>query len=113
MEVIDSKTDTTAIPSSCKKITTKKWLESFVASIDISKEYSLEDVKKVLAESYKSVKKTKKVKVEGGEKRKPSKYNNFVKEQMRKIKEQNPDKDNKEIMSIAASLWKEHKEANP
>ena len=53
------------------------------------------------------------MKVEGGEKRQPSKYNNFVKEQMRKIKEENPNKDNKEIMSIAASLWKEHKEANP
>jgi hypothetical protein len=113
MEAIDNKADTTATTASSKKIATKKWLDAFVSSIDISKDYSLEDVKKILAESYKSVKKTKKVKADGGEKRKPSKYNNFVKEQMRKIKEENPDKDNKEIMSIAASLWKEHKEANP
>jgi len=111
MEAID-KTDTVASTSS-KKINTKKWLDTFVSSIDVSKDYSLEDVKKILTESYKSVKKTKKVKTEDGEKRRPSKYNIFVKEQMRKIKEENPNKDNKEIMSIAASLWKEHKEANP
>jgi hypothetical protein len=88
-------------------------LDSFVSNIDISKEYSLDELKKTLTDAYKSVKKTKKVKSEGAEKRQPSKYNLFVKEQMLKIKSENPTKDNKEIMSIAASKWKEHKETNP
>ena len=112
MENIEVKSEATA-SSASKKITTKKMLDTFVSNIDTSKEYSLDDLKKILTDAYKSVKKAKKVKSEGAEKRQPSKYNLFVKEQMLKIKSENPTKDNKEIMSIAASLWKEHKEANP
>lgn len=114
MENIEVKSEAIASSTvSSKKITTKKMLDTFVSNIDTTKEYSLEEVKKILTESYKSVKKTKKVKSEGAEKRQPSKYNLFVKEQMIKIKLENPSKDNKEIMSMAASQWKEYKEANP
>jgi hypothetical protein len=101
------KTDTVEVHTS-KKINTKKIIDTFVSNVDNTKEYSLEELKKLLTETYKSSKKSKKV---GGEKRTPSKYNIFIKEQMLKIKEENPTKNNKEIMSVAASKWKEHKEA--
>ena len=94
-----------------KKNNTRKIVDAFTSSVDSTKEYSLDDLKKLLTEAFKSTKKSKKG--EGEEKRQPSKYNIFVKEQMLKIKQENPTKDNKEIMSIAASLWKEHKLANP
>lgn len=114
MEIVEQpvqEVKTSILPPSSKKLFMRKMVDTFVSNIDVSKEYSLEEVKKIATDAYKSCKKTKKVKADGEEKRKPSEYNLFVKEQMQKIKAENPTKDNKEIMSLAASLWKEHKKS--
>lgn len=51
-----------------------------------------------------------KKKKRNAKKRNPTEYNLFVKEQMNKLKEQNPDLVNKELMIQAARLWNEQKE---
>ena len=45
-------------------------------------------------------------------KRQPTAYNIFVKDQMNKIKENNPEIPNKDRLSEIARLWKEHKNLN-
>jgi ABC-type cobalamin/Fe3+-siderophores transport system ATPase subunit len=64
---------------------------------------------KILAEIYKATT-AKKKKDPNAEKKAPSAYNLFVKEQMITLKKENPDMDNKKIMSEAAILWKSYKE---
>ena len=93
-----------------KKTNTEKFIEIFTSKIDNSVNYSLDELKKILVESYKSIK-IKKVKDSNAEKRAPSAYNLFIKEQMTNIKKSNPEMNNKEIMAKAADLWREHKES--
>ena len=45
-----------------------------------------------------------------GPKRPPTEYNLFVKEQMLKVKNENPKLENKELLGQAAKLWNIHKE---
>jgi hypothetical protein len=80
------------------------------SKIDNSVNYSLDELKKILVESYKSIK-VKKVKDPNAEKRAPSAYNLFIKDQITNIKKSNPEMNNKQIMAKAADLWREHKEA--
>jgi hypothetical protein len=87
-------------------IKTQKVVEKFVEGVDLTQKYSLDELKKVLSESYKSSK----VK-EDGEKRALSKYNIFIQNEMAGFKEQHPDKSNKEIMSLIAVKWNETKNA--
>jgi hypothetical protein len=88
---------------------TKQIIESFTSNVDYSKKYSLDELKKILAEIYKATT-AKKKKDPNAEKKAPSAYNLFVKEQMITLKKENPDMDNKKIMSEAAILWKSYKE---
>jgi len=87
-------------------VKTQKVLEKFIKNVDISVKYSLDELKKILSESYKSSK----VK-EDGEKRALSKYNIFIQNEMAGFKEQYPDKSNKEIMSLIAVKWNDVKNA--
>lgn len=89
-----------------KKNNTKKIIDSFVASVDSSNQYTLEELKKHLSDAYKLSKKKKK---DGSEKKEPSLYNMFIKDEMIKIRKESPDVDNKKLMSMAAARWTEHK----
>ena len=88
---------------------TKQIIESFTSNVDYNKKYSLDELKKILSEIYKATT-AKKKKDPNAEKKAPSAYNLFVKEKMISLKKENPDMDNKKIMSEAAVLWKIHKE---
>lgn len=87
--------------------TTTKFMDAFNASVDKNRvDYTLDELKKLLSEAYKGSKSGKK---KSGEKKEPSKYNIFIKDEIARIREANPDVDNKQLMSLAASKWKEHK----
>jgi len=90
-----------------KTVSGKKIIDVFNSHVDPNIEYSLDDLKKILSSAYKSA--VKKSKGDNVEKREPSKYNLFVKDMMMKLKTDHPNKPNKEIMSMAAALWKESK----
>lgn len=79
-------------------------IEKFKSNIDINTTYTIDQYKKFLVDSYKSLTKKEKTK------RTASEYNLFIKEQMLEIKKANPTKNNKEVMSEAALKWKEYKE---
>ena len=90
---------------------TTKILELFGAKLDNTKDdYSLDELKKLLTEAFKECK-IKKKKVAGAEKKAPSPYNIFIKEEIQRIKAEKGNVDNKQLMSLAASRWKEHKES--
>lgn len=87
-------------------MTTSKIISDFASKVDTSKEdYSLDELKKMLAEAYKTNTKKKST-----EKKEPSKYNLFIREEIQRMKKENPSVDNKQLMSLAAARWKEHKE---
>lgn len=87
---------------------TSKVVQAFVSSVDNDKnDYTLDELKKLLSDAYKV---SKKKRSNNGEKKAPSKYNIFIKNEIAKIREENPEVDNKQLMSLAASRWKEHKE---
>ena len=65
------------------------------------KEYTLEQLNKILTKVYFEVYPLKI--------RKPTEYNIFVKANMSELKKQNPDKNAKELMSLVADLWKKQK----
>jgi len=87
---------------------TSKIIDAFVSSVDTSNNYTLDELKKLLTEAYKSGKKKRSP---NAEKKPPSAYNIFIKEAIAKIREENPSVNNKELMSLAAARWKDHKAA--
>ena len=101
-----------------KNIDTNKVLEYFKESIDTSNSYTLDEYKKLITTAFKeAAKKTSKRTSKsgngsgGGEvvKREPTKYNIFVKEEILKLKAENPDKQYKDLMKMAADKWNENK----
>tara|TARA_B110001450_G_scaffold207364_1_gene197705 strand:- start:75 stop:407 length:333 start_codon:yes stop_codon:yes gene_type:complete len=86
---------------------TKIMIETFVKDIDYEKKYTLNDLKKELTHAFKSVKQKKN---ESVKKKEPSKYNIYIKEIMGKLKIDNPEKTNKEILKMAAQEWQLNKE---
>ena len=87
---------------------TSKITEAFVCSVDNNRnDYTLDELKKLLTEAYKV---SKKKRSNNGEKKAPSQYNIFIKDEIAKIREENPNVDNKQLMSLAAARWKDHKE---
>lgn len=82
-------------------------VKEFVANVGEKEDHTLDELKKLLSESYKS--KTKK-KASTGEKKAPSAYNIFIRDEIARIKKETPNVNNTEFMSIAASRWREHKE---
>ena len=85
---------------------TSKIINEFVSNVDTSRDnYTLDELKKLLTEAFKGSKKKK----TAGEKKEPSPYNLFIKDEIQKIKQENPDVDRKQLMSLAAARWKDHK----
>lgn len=95
---------------------TKKFIDEFNRQVDLTKKYKLEEIKKILSDIFKNTKKNKRTKLDSNGnviKKKPSLYNLFIKDNMEKIKKENPDiKDHKELLKKAAQLWKIEKEKN-
>jgi hypothetical protein len=89
-------------------ICTKKMLDAFVASVSVDTKYSLDDLKKLLTLAYKGASKKTKDK---SEKREPNKYNIFIKDEMKRLREEHPDKPVKELMGLAAANWTQNKNA--
>jgi hypothetical protein len=101
-------------------MSTTEIINDFVNKIDTEKTYTLKELKDALDEIYKAhntekkpaAKKTKKTAeakaaAEVKPKRQPSAYNNFVKQRMQELKQTNKDVPPRELMSMAASQWKE------
>lgn len=91
-----------------KVCATKKIVDSFVGSVDVDTKYSLDEMKKLLSDAYKCCNK----KVKSDVKREPSKYNIFVKNEILRLRAENPEKNIKELMAMAAANWKESKGGN-
>jgi hypothetical protein len=89
-------------------VCTKKVVDTFVASVSVDTRYSLDELKKILSQAYKGASKKSKDK---SEKREPNKYNIFIKDEMRRLREENPDKPVKELMGLAAANWTQNKNA--
>lgn len=100
-----------------KTVDTNKVLEYFKESIDYKKSYTLDEYKKLITTAYKeAAKKTSKKSNKSGKgtgtevvKREPTKYNIFVKEEILKLKTENPEKQYKDLMKMAADRWNENK----
>jgi hypothetical protein len=102
-----------------KAVDTNKVLEYFKESIDTSNIYALDEYKKLITAAFKEAsKKTKRASKSGSNcgsgsgdvvKREPTKYNIFVKEEILKLKAENPEKQYKDLMKMAADKWNENK----
>ena len=107
-EIQDKKTKAVA-----KNVDTNKVLEYFKESIDSTNSYTLDEYKKLITAAFKEAsKKTSKRSSKSGDevvKREPTKYNIFVKEEILKLKAENPDKQYKDLMKMAADKWNENK----
>ena len=79
---------------------TETIITNFTNLIDINKEYTNKELVNILNRVYNEVYKTKK---------KPTIYNLFVKENMSKLKETNPDLSRQDLMREIGKLWKETK----
>ena len=90
-----------------KKIKGVDILTSIKTNIEEDVEYSLDDLKKLVSNFYKKcVKKSSNV-----VKREPSAYNIFMKEEITKLRQENPDKEYKDLMKLVADKWNEKKKA--
>jgi len=114
-----------------KAVDTNKVLEYFKESIDTANNYTLDEYKKLITAAFKeAAKKTNKRSGNKGKgsgggssagqsgalgaggdvvKREPTKYNIFVKEEILKLKAENPEKQYKDLMKMAADKWNENK----
>lgn len=88
---------------------TKITIETFLKDINYDKKYTLNELKVLLTNAYKSIKQKKN---SNATKKEPSKYNIFVKEVMSKLKKENPEMSNKETLKLAASEWRKTKETS-
>ena len=86
---------------------TKDVVEKFNEAVDINNEYTKNELCIILNTVYKEVYTKKNVKKE---KRPPTKYNNFVSENMKKMKEEFPELTRQDLMKKIGELWKKQKE---
>jgi len=82
--------------------TTSKFITNFSSIIDYDKDYTLNELSKLLTKAYNDTYKKKK---------EPSKYNLFIKENIIKLKKEFPDKNGKELMKMASENWQVEKVA--
>lgn len=84
---------------------TKQIIDKFNEAVDINKEYTKNELCIILNTVYKEVysKNNKK------EKRPPTKYNMFVSENMKKMKDEYPDLTRQDLMKKIGELWKKQK----
>jgi len=92
---------------------TEKTMATFIKSVIIDNDYTLAELTKLLKDAYignDKPKKTNKKKEEKEEepkkKREPSAYNKYVRAKVSILKEENPETPAKELMIMAAKLWK-------
>jgi hypothetical protein len=105
--------------SVAKSVSGKKIKECFLAAIEDDKEYTLDDTKKAAVAAFKDALKLgqgkkRAVKVDGDGvviKKAPSKYNLYIKDEMARLIKENPEKERKELMKLAAINWNESKAA--
>ena len=86
---------------------TKDVVEKFNEVVDINKEYTKNELCLILTTVYKEVYSKKNVKKE---KRAPTKYNMFVSENMKRMKEEFPDLSRQDVMKKIGELWKKQKD---
>lgn len=89
-------------------MTTKQIIDKFVSSVDVTTNYSISDLTKLLKEAYKNAK-THTASGEVKVKKPPSAYNLFIKEQMAILK--NDGCIPTERMKKATEAWKAQKES--
>ena len=105
--------------SVAKSVSGKKIKECLLAAIEDDKEYTLDDTKKGAVAAFKDALKSgqgkkRAVKVDSDGvviKKAPSKYNLYIKDEMARLITENPDKERKELMKLAAINWNESKAA--
>lgn len=91
----------------------EKVVEAFKTAVNYENEYSLKDLTKILEDAYKNVNGVKGKKKASGEKKAPSAYNIFIREEIARIKLENIEGvPPNEYMRIAAERWKANKAAN-
>jgi len=103
--------------SVAKSVSGKKIKECFMSAIDDDTEYTLDDTKKAALAAFKDALKLgqgkkRAVKVDGDGvviKKAPSKYNLYIKDEMARLITENPEKERKELMKLAAINWNESK----
>jgi len=88
---------------STKKISGDKFFLEFNKLFSQEKEYTLDELKKDLSTAYKNA--SKKVII----KREPSAYNKFMKDEITKLRQENPDKEYKDLMKLVAEKWNKNK----
>lgn len=104
---MENNTDIELIPVKITKNNiTKIIIETFVSKIDVESQYTLSEYKNILTEVYKNIKIKKKSTTT---KKQPSKYNIFIKDEMIKLKKENNDTKNKDLLKLAAKKWQEEK----
>jgi len=91
---------------------TKNILNEFTNNININKQYSHEELTDILYQVYNQIyntnDKSKKNK-NNMKKREPTAYNLFVKNNMNKVKNENPNLSHKDLMKKISELWKNNK----
>jgi hypothetical protein len=109
--VIDT-AETAPVGTTSKKVDAKRVKELFCSFIDEETNYSLDQYKKFVVNAYKESSKKKKGSSKDGvvEKRPPTKYNIFIKEEMAKLRLEDPKIEFKELMKLAANTWNKNKE---
>ena len=89
----------------------EKVIEEFKSSINPETEYSSKELVKLFEEKCKSVYGGKGKKKSSGEKKAPSAYNIFIREEIARIQKENlVGVAANDFMKIAAQRWKEHKQ---
>jgi len=90
---------------------TNKFIDVLKSNVNIDNEYTLKEIQKLVESAYKDVYgKSKRAKNVDSVKKEPSKYNIFIKEEISKIRQENPEGvDPKDYMKLAAKRWQEHK----
>lgn len=73
------------------------------------KDYTLKELTQLLEIAYKKSFKGRSTKTKSDVKKEPSAYNNFIKNEIIKIKAENSDVEPKNLMAIAAKRWQEQK----
>lgn len=85
---------------------TKEFIEKFNEAVDINKEYTKNELCIILNTVYKEIYSKNNNKKE---KRPPTKYNIFVSENMKKMKDEYPDLSRQDLMKKIGELWKKEK----
>ena len=85
---------------------TKEFIDKFNEAVDINKEYTKNELCIILNTVYKEIYSKNNNKKE---KRPPTKYNIFVSENMKKMKDKYPELNRQELMKKIGELWKKQK----